>query len=216
MRTIIGLAVGAGVILAVLMAVFGGSTLTGGAPTSSPVEKAIASADPASAVKTVPAPAPAGAAQPVATAKPAPQRPPLCMSDAELAAYARYAAYGPIAYGAASCKVRFPDLGAEVDKDVAAMSAQHGALIDDVGEAALQPFTRSFGPDGAKRRDARADSDNSSTFQRIRGYSRDECKSHIAALEGFGHMSGKDFDNVLDNLVRQTIDTRRSAMPGCG
>jgi len=213
MRTIVGLAAGAAVILAVLMAVFGGSSLWGGAPKATPVETAIASADPASAVKTVPASA--QAAQPVATAQPAPQRPPLCMSDAELAAYTRYAAYGPIAYGAASCKQRFPDLGAEVDKDVAAMAAQHGALIDDVGEAALQPFTRSFGPDGAKRRDARADSDNGSTFQRIRGYSRDECKSHIAALEGFGHMSGKDFDNVLDNLVRQSIDTRRSAMPGC-
>jgi hypothetical protein len=213
MRTIIGLGVAAAAILLVLVAVFGSSALIGGAPKPTPVEKAIASADPASAVQTVPSPAPA--AQPAA-AEPAPKRPPLCMSDAELTAYARYAAYGPIAFGGSSCKQRFPDLGAEIDQDVAAIAAKHGAFLADVGEAALQPFTRSFGPEGVKRRDARSDSDNGATFQRIRAYSRDECKSHVAALEGFGHMTGADFNAVLDTLVRQTIDTRRKDVPGCG
>jgi len=142
--------------------------------------------------------------------------PPFCMGDAELNDFLKYAAYGPISYGSQKCGERFPDLKAEADADVDALLKKHGAFLTAVEGGSLPAYTRSFGPDGAKRRDASLDTDHKATFQRILAYSRDECTSHLAAIEGFGHMSQVEFDNALATIAKQSWETQRSSVPVCG
>lgn len=160
--------------------------------------------------------APTTAAVAEATPAQAVPLPPLCMSDGELSAVLKYAATGPIRFGAVRCGERFPDLKPEADANLDVMRTKHGVLLGSLEAMALAPFSRSFGVDGAKRRDARRDLDNKSTFQRIEAYSRAECKSHLAAIEGFGQLPDVEFDTVLTTISRQSWDAQRSAVPPCG
>jgi hypothetical protein len=158
--------------------------------------------------------APVKVAQPVEDAKVA--RPALCMSDDELRLFLKQAAIGPIRYGARTCSERFPDLKEEADRDVDALQAKHGEFLKSLDERSMPAFTRSYGPDDTKQREARVDVSLKPTFQRILTYSRDECKSHLAAIEGFGQLPDGELDTVLTNIARQSWEDQRAAMPACG
>jgi hypothetical protein len=137
------------------------------------------------------------------------------MSDAELDDFLKFAALGPITFGASKCSERFADLKDEAASDVAALTGRHGEMLAKIEAASRSAFDRSFGGDGVKRRDAQLDGDHKSTFQRILAYSRDECKSHIAAIESFGHATDAAFDGVLGTIARQSFEVQRAAIPAC-
>ena len=84
-------------------------------------------------------------------------------------------------------------------------------MLAKIEAASRSAFDRSFGGDGVKRRDAQLVGDHKSTFQRIIAYSRDECKSHIAAIESFGHATDAAFDGVLGTIARQSFEAQRAA-----
>lgn len=172
---------------------------------------------PAAVVEAKPAAAAAVIAAAPAANVPAAKGPAaLCMSDVEVDAYLKHAAFGPIAFGAARCSEKFPDLKEEADTDIAALQKAHGAMLGTVAAASLPPYTRSFAADGVKRRDTQLDVDRKPVLQRIQSYSRDECKSHLAAIEGFAELSDAEFDAVLGNIARQSYDAKREAVPSCG
>jgi hypothetical protein len=157
----------------------------------------------------------AAAPQPAAQAKVA--RPALCMSDEELQLFLKQGAMGPIRYGARSCSERFPDLKEEADKDIVALQAKHGSFLKTLDEKSMPAFARSYEPDDAARqRQSRLDANLKPTFQRILGYSRDECKSHLATIEGFGQLPDGELDSVLTTIARQSWEDQRAAIPTCG
>jgi hypothetical protein len=143
-------------------------------------------------------------------------RPALCMSDDELQLFLKQGAIGPIRYGARTCSERFPDLKEEADKDMDALHAKHGNFLKSLDERSMPAFSRSYGPDDAKQRDSRLDLNLKPTLQRIRSYSRDECKSHLAAIEGFGQLPDGELDTVLTTIAKQSWEDQRAAIPLCG
>jgi hypothetical protein len=138
------------------------------------------------------------------------------MSDGELTAFLKYAALAPIRFGSSSCSTRFPDLKDEADGHVERFATAHAAVLKAMDEASRTAFARSFGDTAVKRRDARIEADSASTFGRIERYSRDECKSHLASIEGFGQMSDTDLDATLAAIARQSFEDQRAAVPACG